>query len=457
MMSKRGCIIIYVLINIFFAICVYHYPLLRDEFYYFDRLSASELVREYYQSYFFVNPRIGQLVTNIVSRNLLLEVIYAVCLFNAFFALLFLLIFRRLPRFRNGDIARFLVIVGVFIVMITVFGEMFFYTPYSGNYTFLMLFYMAYYYVFSEYFIEGNDVLKPIKAVWRYPLLLLAGVFTGMGNEHVPPVLIGFSGLAIIVYFCKNKKWPSKSMVFYWGSLVLGYLLLFFAPANTQKYKSLGKSAYQFQWWSYFQQVKEVIKLYWYYNPLLLATVALLIIYFLISLRKTDFKNTDVQRNILLLLVGFSALFVVAYAPLSGTRLTFFSNTLFIVFVCNFIFKENRKVPRLMQRYFAVIASCFVLAYFMVGSYICFQADKSCKLVLAEIVAKSKHSEKVVLDHGFDYYSKALPWLMLNRSFFLDRGVGYIDEDADHDNSQEKLLKQHFHIRQLSIKKNDHQ
>lgn len=455
-MNNKRAIFIYVGINIFFAICVFYYPLLRDEFYYFDRLSAWQLMQEYYNSYFNVNPRIGQFVTNVVSRNLLLEVMYSVFLFNAFFALLFLLVFRRLPKFTNDDASKFLIIVGLFIILINVFGEMFFYTPYSGNYTFLMLFYMLYYYIFSEYFVEGNDVLKRIKTLWRYPLILLIGVFTGMGNEHVPPVLIGFSGLAIVYYLFQKRKWPSNDLILYWCSTVTGYLLLFFAPANTQKYKGLGQSAYQFQWSSYLHQWKEVVKLYYYYNPLLLVAMVLLIVYYLFSLKHLDFKSNAVQRNVLLLLVGFSTLFIVAYAPLSGTRLTFFSNTLFILFLCNFIFKEKSGVAKLMRSYLSVIAPWFPLGYFVVGSYICFRASENSKSVLLEIEQKSRHSKKVILDRGFDYYSKDLPWVTLNRSLFLDRGVGYIDDNENEDSSQEKILKQYFRLEKLSIKKNEH-
>ena len=109
-----------------------------------------------------------------------------------------------------------------------------------------------------------------------------------------------------------------------------------------------------------------------------------------------------------------------------------------------------------MRRCLSVIAPWFALGYFVVGSYICFRASENSKSVLLEIEQKSRHSKKVILDRGFDYYSKDLPWVMLNRSLFLDRGVGYIDDNENEDSSQEKILKQYFRLEKLSIKKNEH-
>ena len=109
MKDNKISYVIFLLVNIAVVLSCYFYPITRDEFYYLDGFTNP--FEEYYKSYFYVNPRLGQFFTNVVSRNLLLEIVFGLLLFNGFFTVVYLNVYRRFPNFRDSkDLTRFLVI-----------------------------------------------------------------------------------------------------------------------------------------------------------------------------------------------------------------------------------------------------------------------------------------------------------------------------------------------------------
>ena len=162
---------IFFFINVAIAISCYFYPVSRDEFYYLEKVNHPNVFAEYYNSYLRVNPRIGQFFSNLVSRNLFLEVVFGLLLFNGFIAVLFLNIYRRFPNLKEAkDLRKFLIIAAFFIFMVSYFGEMFYYTPFSTNYTLTHVFYLIFVFLFTEYYIyEKESELNKI----NYSLMLL--------------------------------------------------------------------------------------------------------------------------------------------------------------------------------------------------------------------------------------------------------------------------------------------
>jgi hypothetical protein len=59
--------LVFIFINIAIAISCYYYPVTRDEFYYLGQNNVPSPFIEYYNSYQFGNPRIGQFFANIVE------------------------------------------------------------------------------------------------------------------------------------------------------------------------------------------------------------------------------------------------------------------------------------------------------------------------------------------------------------------------------------------------------
>ena len=111
---------IFFFINLAILVSCYFYPVSRDGFYYLEKVNTPNLFSEYYIAYNTGNPRIGQFFSNLVSRNLLIELVFGLLLFNGFSAVLFLNIYRKLPNFRESkDLRKFMMIAAFFILLLT--------------------------------------------------------------------------------------------------------------------------------------------------------------------------------------------------------------------------------------------------------------------------------------------------------------------------------------------------
>jgi len=444
---------VYIFINITCLFCLFYYPRTRDEFYYLFDMTIPQRFEECLNSYLHINPRIGQWITNFVSRSMVLKMIYGLVMFNSFFYMLYLLLFRKAPNFKDSDSMRkVLLIVFIFVVLIKFFGEMFFYTPFGGNYTFIMPFYLWYIYIMMEYFVYGNDIFKQRRSFLFQGSIFLLGVFTGMGNEHIPPVLISFTFLGFLYKVVKDKKWPPIAITIYYISIIVGYTLLYFAPANAERYSKLENGSSVFHLTEYIKQFKAVLMMYRYYLPELLVTV-LVCIFFFLFYKKLKITVHEKIRLVLLFTMGLITLPIVAYSPMIGLRLIFFTNTLWILCICFLLFSllerfKNKKTEGLLSSF----SSLYLVIFFTSGCFICYNAYKNSKSVFQEITLKSKKSDKVVLEKGFDYSSDTFNYFNMNRRFLLENGSDYIDNDPLKDTRQEMIIKMKFHLKELSKK-----
>lgn len=426
--------------------CAFYFPTTRDDFYYLRNFEIG-VFEEYQYAYFGGNPRIGQFFTNLVMRSVYLKSIYAVVLFFGFFIMIFLNVFRKLPSPNSAsDIYKLIGMMGIFSFFIYVFGEMFFYASFSGNYTLSVVFYLLFLFVISEYYIFDRNRLG--NSIWTIPLVIFIGVYTGMCNEHVPPVLIGLSFLAAFIYFIKKKRLPDFRILLYQFTLIVGYLLLYFAPANTEKYRVLGKENEGFSLVSYFKNFVNVINYFRYFTLELcvIFVVCLGVIAYL-------FFKKKISRNQLLLAVfyasaGLLTIPVVSYAPLSGTRLLFFTNTMFFVVIFYTIYQlsSQQRIIRVSN----VFGGLSIFVFLFSGIIIYKKATDNFELVTQEIQSATKKNSTVKLKSNFDYYHSDFG--RFNRRFLLDRGNEYIDDNPSDDSSQEKILKTYFHVQSLSAK-----
>lgn len=438
--------LVFIFVNFAVALSCLFYPVSRDEFYYLDLVNVQNPFLEYGQSYQFGNPRLGQFFCNIISRNTILEVLFGVFLFNAFIAALFLNIYRKLPDFKQvNDLKKFLYVAAFFIFFINYFGEMFYYTPFSSNYTFTHIFYLVYVFVISEYYLHENKNL-----VRRIPFfaIVIFGIAIGMGNEHVPPVLVGISLLAALIYFLKKKTIPDWNLIILPIFTIIGYAILFFAPANKIKQKTVGKSVLDIGLQDYLANWIRIIKVYFYYNKeliLLVVFIVVISIFWNKLLEKIIFAKTEI---LFWSLMFFLPLVIVGVSPLIDPRLLFFSNSILLIVLFKIMIqiKDFKKIKLPLN-----FASVFLFIFFGMSMIMTFRARENYRNVISEIAQKSEITKDVELDQKFNYFTAELG-TYLNRKIFLESGADYLDQDPLHDTAMEKNLKNYYQLKTLKEK-----
>ena len=449
MKSKYIPYFVIAFINFCFVLSAVYYPPLRDELYYLYPTKLN-VFQEYGNAYFVGNPRIGQFFCNLISRHLLLKIIFELLTFNSLIVVFFLLTLRRLPVLRNvNDLLKLIIIAGLFIFLINYFGEMFYYTPFITNYTFTTIIYLLYIFIVSEYYLNNNNILENHHV--NIFLIIFSGIFIGMCNEHVPPVLIGASFLALFWnFFIKKKKIDYKIAISH-ISLVAGYLLLFFAPANRVKFKVVGKQSYGFNIWDYLKNFKCILNLYRYYNLELVLFLVSSVILVLFLYRKKSIQKIFFIRLLIFFLLGLLCIPIVAYSPLLGTRLLFFTNAMFLVVIFSIYFKgvEVYKAQKISTLVY-IFTSCFSVSFFIISVLLSYNGRKNYSYITSQIAEARRTSKNVILSESFNFYTDTFG--NFNRRIFLENGEEYIDSNINKDTSEEMNLKTFYNLNNLSVK-----
>ncbi|WP_447951773.1 DUF6056 family protein [Chryseobacterium koreense] len=419
--------------------CGFFYPVLRDQFYYLAGYTNPFV--EYYHSYWQTNPRIGQFFSNLVGRSRYLQPIFSVLLFASFFGLIYLVVFRRNFEFQKIPVKKFLFLIAGFVLLINYFGEMFFYIPYSGNYTFTHIFSFGYLFLIIDEFVYKKAWLDEMM-VQKW-LLILIGIFTGLGNEHTVPAVIGMYLFFSVVKYLKWRKLPNKKLFILSAAVIFGYLLLFFAPANAVRFQAAGEEPFHFDFARYFENWNMIFKIDYYYNFGLASLLVLMP--FLVYFFRNKLVQKELYRMIWFSIAGILSLIIAAYSPFFGTRVLFFSNICLIVSVFIF-FSQN--VVFFKTGIFQIMVNVFLLIFFVFAAVISIHAHKNFERVTSEIETQRKKSPDVVLESGFNYrFSK-----YLDRKVLLETGEDYIDRDPTKDTSVEKNLKNYYRLKTISIK-----
>ncbi len=425
---------LYIFLNVLVVLSIVQYPISRDDFYYLDKSVNS--FEESYNSYFVWVARLGQFVCGYIERNTILIPIFGFLLFNGFFLVLFLLIIRRLPKLSDDqDFRKLLIFSSAFFVIMGYFGVMFYYKPYSTNYTFPLIFYMLIVYIISEFFIY-NQKFK------NYNILtfIIIGFFAGMCNEHVPPVILGLFALLIIFKLVKTKEISYKILVL-WISTFLGYCFLFFAPANRMRAKKSNVKYLEYNFDLFFHKFKEILNIYYYRNLFLI--LALVISFALFLYFRKKYSGKDLQQICLTLILGFGGVAICLFSPLIGRRLLFFATTMFIVSI--FLIFRNLKDfswVKILSKFLIVVN--FILV--SMGLFFILNAKENSLKILSEIVTKSKLSKVITLEKSFDFYYKGDQFKRIYDMIFIDRGDKYLDNDPSKDTSVERNIKMYYKI-----------
>ncbi|MCU7614264.1 DUF6056 family protein [Chryseobacterium sp. GMJ5] len=433
-------------INTAVALSCYYYPVTRDQFFYLDKHNLINPFTEYYNAYLYSNPRINQFFTNIISRTKWVEVVFGIIIFNSFFSILFLNIYRRLPRFSEiTDVGRFLIFTAFFIFLINYFGEMFYYTPFNTNYTLSHVFYLFYIFILTDYYQDKNEDF-----IGKFPplFIIILGIYIGMSNEHIPPVLLAFSFFAAAFYTLKNKKLPNYKVITLNLSLFVGYLILFFAPANKVKEKMVNKSPFEISLKEYGYNIMTIFKSYYYYNAELIVLSVIVMILAVLYFKKIKTHQKIIGRILIYLALIVFSLAIVGLSPLIGTRLLFFSTILIIIVMYELIRRiiNNLYVKKILSG----MAFVWLLIFFSVSIFATFTANKNSERVLQEITKKSNSTKDVVLKQGFQYFIPELG--KFNRKILLENGDVYIDKNPAHNTSQEQNIIYYYRIKSISHK-----
>jgi len=437
---------IFFFINVAIAISCYFYPVSRDEFYYLEKVNTPNLFAEYYNSYLSVNPRIGQFFSNLVSRHLFLEVAFGLLLFDGFIAVLFLNIYRKFPNFKKAqDLRKFLMIAAFFILLVSYFGEMFYYTPFSTNYTLTHIFYLIFVFLFTEYYIyEKEDQLNKI----NYFFLLLFGVFVGMSNEHIPPVLLLMSFLGGAFYLFVNKKLPNLRFIILPISILIGYLMLFFAPANRLKEHNAGRSTFDIGIDMYLSNFVKLFKFYFYYNIELIIVGIAIIFTTLIFRKKLKIKFISKKEMAVYVVMIVLPLLIVALSPMIGTRLLFFSTVLLIILLYKICIALN---SHFKFQFLTILSYVFLMVFFLFSMMITHHANQNFVQITNEIEKEKLKSDDVQLKNHFNYYDDRFG-TTFNRKILLDSGIDYIDEVPSKNTSIEQNLIIFYKLNSLKSK-----
>jgi Family of unknown function (DUF6056) len=260
------------------------------------------------------NPRIGQLFTMLSYQPGMFHVAVTPLVLLMLFFLVFVHAMGRMPRMSSRhDAAMFLLGSALCWLGSPQPGQAFFYRPITTNYVYTLALALLLFLPFR--------LARPFRL--REPAVAAAigifpfSLFIGKTNEHTGPTLIAAALAYTLAAFRRrdlgNACWMASTTV----GLLIGYLFLFFAPGQSQRYGDLGR-----------QSVVQTIigrgllgnlqligELCSYLGPMLLLLGVLTTVYCIA--RGDDAAAADITRSRLWGMAGY----VLAAAMVAGTSL----------------------------------------------------------------------------------------------------------------------------------------
>lgn len=315
-------------------LCLCWEPILRDSWGHYLWFRAGGVVDKpavidnSWAAYQVGNPRLGQFFTFLLFSSELLHVGATAAMVLAYLWLLTALALGRWPSWRRRDDAwSFLAVVAMTLVAVPQIGPMLFYRAFVGNYVYGFLLHVVLYLPYRGFFVTPGT-----RPRWWAPALLVWGVLAGLTNEHTGPASIALL-FVTLVWLRRRGDRLAAWMFAGLGGLVVGYLLLFFAPGQSLRYSGLGA-----------QQglLERVLSRPWHESlllplPLLIAVASATPWWLLAEKARRRLPARLPRRELLvaLALLGAAALMVLAlYAsPKHGKRLFFAPSSLFVVAV----------------------------------------------------------------------------------------------------------------------------
>ena len=221
------------------ALCAHWEPIVRDSWghvswHHLIGLSPAHLWAFAKGSYEHNNPRLGQVLTLLLFTPGPWHVLVAPVIELALFVLLATIALGRWPSPRRTDDALvFATIFALVAVTSTVFGQMLFYRPYTGNYLCGLAISLA---LVVPYRLHAE---APRAWGWLPVVPMLAlGFAAGMCNEHTGPAFAAALVFAIAVFVRRGER-PRAWMIAGLVGLLAGGLALYLAPGQDVRYNGL--------------------------------------------------------------------------------------------------------------------------------------------------------------------------------------------------------------------------
>lgn len=393
-----------------FTFLSYQYPVTADLWYFFGGSNDSP-ISFYEHTYFFGNPRIGELLlyfggnthTNIAIANLVSLIVFLCSAYSCATGRIY-------PALTLRDLIVFLAPLVFIAWTLPSSGTMFFYLPFSANYVFglgLLLTFCA----ALRFSVERNSKA----AIFALPPL---GFIAGLSNEHTVPAVIGIIFLMLIyaIFSCRRiVQTLAIGLVF----LAAGYALLFFAPGQKIRY-AVDKYA------QLTQPFKDIIeRVFLMLGELLTNAWPIILFIILLSLfvRKRGFSRFGWFVVIASMLVAMGITATIAASPEVGPRL-FFASYAFLTVGAIALLDFALRTNELYVRAVAIATISTLAAYFWIGYYWINQAATEYevrKQIALEQAAKG--IDPVVIPPSAIDYSKA--------NFFIFPDVAFESTDPE--------------------------
>lgn len=223
------------------VLCLRWEPILRDSWGHYLWFRAGGVIDKMavwgnsWGAYQVGNPRLGQFLTFFLFSSELLHIGATTLVVLACLWMLTALALGRWPSWRRRDDAwLFLAIVAMTLVAVPQVGPMFFYRAFAGNYVYGFFFHLVLYLPY-----RGFTRAPGARPRWWAPALLGWGLLAGLTNEHTGPASILLLSGAIAWFRRRGDRlaaWMFAGLI----GLILGYLILFFAPGQGVRYDGLG-------------------------------------------------------------------------------------------------------------------------------------------------------------------------------------------------------------------------
>ena len=182
------------------------------------------------------NPRLGQTVTYALYAPGPWHAIVTPVLELGLFYVLATLALGRWPSLRRADDALcFATVFAIAALCTPEFGAMLFYRPYVGNYVFGLACSALWLVPYRLHFERART-----PRWWWAPALFVLGLAAGNCNEHTGPAVLAVAALAVVLIVRRRDRaraWMIAGIV----GMLVGYLLLIFAPGQHERYNHLAE------------------------------------------------------------------------------------------------------------------------------------------------------------------------------------------------------------------------
>jgi len=290
--------------------------------------SATKVITGYLNSYGSSNPRIGQMLMiwggQVPSLAPWLSLLFLALLTSAAARIV---AGQSWYRTTQGLSAALVFLALVWAVQSEI-GAMVFYFPIAANHLFGAALSLAFLIPYVDYALS-----RPVEATaFRLAYVCFLGLPAGMAGEHIGPAVLVF--IATLLAFSRLPRKRSVGSWYWLGALfyAIGYLLIFFAPAQRARYSGARYNGFTVDPADLTLSIANAASTVAGYQPLLfLAVFAFLVILLLVGRRRLFMVNPSALIVALFAFFGCLLTGVLTFSPLQAPRIAFAGQAAFAV------------------------------------------------------------------------------------------------------------------------------